>query len=96
MTILQDISAEQAELVRLRAENAALKAKAAKQATARLGIRLGPEKGEGNNRTVHVTGINGKYGVALYREQWTALLALKEDIQEFILDNSAALGDNVR
>ena len=84
MTILQDISAEQAELVRLRAENEALKAKAARQATARIRLKVS-DKG-----ALSVYGL-GRFPVTLYRGQWERLLSMVPEIREFILDNSAVL-----
>ena len=84
MTILEDTSAIQAELAKLRAENEALKAKAQKQATARIRLKVS-ERG-----ALSVYGL-GRFPVTLYRGQWERLLSMSSDIQEFILDNSASL-----
>lgn len=82
MTVVhQDISAE---LAALRAENAQLKAKAARQAQARLSCKVS-EKG-----AVSVYGM-GRFPLTLYKGQWEKLIAYVPTIQEFILDNSAAL-----
>lgn len=40
---------------------------------------------------IHVSGINGKWGVALYPQQWAALLAIGKDILQFGKDNEAEL-----
>ena len=40
---------------------------------------------------IHVSGINGKWGVALYPQQWVALLAIGKDIIQFGKDNEAEL-----
>ena len=87
MTILQDIGSENAmlaELAKLRAENDALRAKAQKQATARIRLKVS-DKG-----ALSVYGL-GRFPVTLYRGQWERLLSMAGDIQEFILDNSAVL-----
>jgi hypothetical protein len=63
----------QAELERLRAENAALKGRAAKGMTLKVS-----EKG-----AVSVYGL-GRFPVTLYKEQWEKLLTMAEDIRAFI------------
>ena len=71
----------QAELERLRAENEALK----------QGKRAGSvsfkvsEKG-----AVSVYGL-GRFPVTLYQEQWLKLLALAEEIKQFIEENRGKL-----
>ena len=66
----------QAELERLRAENAALKQKR----TGAVSMKVS-EKG-----AVSVYGL-GRFPVTLYQEQWTKLLALADDIKTFIEEN---------
>ena len=81
--ILQDMTQEA-----MIAKIAALEAQIARQkanSQRRLGIKVG------KSGTVHVTGINGKYGVALYRQQWEQLLTIAPDISQFILDNADLL-----
>ncbi|MGE0684285.1 MAG: hypothetical protein AB7P69_25680 [Candidatus Binatia bacterium] len=68
------------ELERLRAENAALKARSTKG----LSLKVS-EKG-----AVSVYGL-GRFPVTLYKEQWTKLLDMAEDIRAFIHDNEAQL-----
>lgn len=68
------------ELERLRAENAALKARSSKG----LSLKVS-EKG-----AVSVYGL-GRFPVTLYKEQWTKLLDMAEDIRTFITDNDAQL-----
>ena len=68
------------ELERLRAENAALKARSAKG----LSLKVS-EKG-----AVSVYGL-GRFPVTLYKEQWTKLLDMAEDIRTFIRDNETHL-----
>lgn len=84
MTMIQTNGSEQgdviAELARLRAENATLKAKAAARATARLSCKVG-EKGN-----VSVYGL-GRFPVSLYLSQWEALLNFAPMVREFIEDN---------
>ena len=70
----------QAELTRLRAENEALKARGAR------GISLKVSEKGG----VSVYGL-GRFPVTLYKEQWTKLLEMAEDIRSFIRDNEASL-----
>jgi hypothetical protein len=70
----------QAELEKLRAENAALKSRMAKGVTLKVS-----EKGG-----VSVYGL-GRFPVTLYQEQWTKLLAMAEDIRAFIRENEAKL-----
>jgi hypothetical protein len=70
----------QAELERLRKENAALKKGASS------GIRLKvSEKG-----AVSVYGM-GRFPVTLYKEQWLKLLNMSDDIRAFITANEAQL-----
>ena len=70
----------QAELERLRAENAALKSRMAKGVTLKFS-----EKGG-----VSVYGL-GRFPVTLYQEQWAKLLAMADDIRNFIRENEAKL-----
>jgi hypothetical protein len=63
----------QAELERLRAENAALKTRGAKGITMKVS-----EKGG-----LSVYGL-GRFPVTLYKEQWTKLLDMTDDIRTFI------------
>ncbi len=65
----------QAELERLRAENAALKASTIKRGAISLKVS---EKGG-----VSVYGL-GRFPVTLYKEQWTKLLDLADEIRAFI------------
>ena len=69
-----------AELDRLRAENERLKAGHARAISFRVS-----EKGG-----VSVYGL-GRFPVTLYKEQWTRLLDLADDIRAFIKDNEAKL-----
>ena len=66
----------QAELERLRAENEALKGRAAKGMTLKVS-----EKG-----AVSVYGL-GRFPVTLYKEQWEKLLAMTDDIGAFIAEH---------
>ena len=70
----------QTELERLRAENAALKSRMAKGVTLKVS-----EKGG-----VSVYGL-GRFPVTLYQEQWAKLLAMADDIRNFIRENEAKL-----
>lgn len=63
----------QAELERLRAENAALKIRSAKGVSLKVS-----EKGG-----VSVYGL-GRFPVTLYKEQWLKLLDMTDDIRAFI------------
>jgi hypothetical protein len=71
---------EQSELERLRAENARLKKSASKGVSLKVS-----EKGG-----VSVYGL-GRFPVTLYKEQWTKLLDMADDIRAFIRDNESAL-----
>ena len=70
----------QAEMDRLKAENAALKARGSKGVSMKVS-----EKGG-----VSVYGL-GRFPVTLYMEQWTKLLDLADDIRSFIRENEGKL-----
>jgi len=70
----------QTELERLRAENAALKARGTRGVSLKVS-----EKGG-----VSVYGL-GRFPVTLYKEQWTKLLDLAGDIRAFIAEHDAEL-----
>lgn len=72
--------AVQAELERLRKENAALKAQSARGVSLKVS-----EKGG-----VSVYGL-GRFPVTLYKEQWTRLLDMADDIRAFIKEHDAEL-----
>lgn len=87
MTVLQDVGSEGSlldQIARLKAENERLQAKASKQASSRVKLKV-TEKGG-----LSIYGL-GRFPVTLYRSQWDVLLNMAEEIKEFILDNSAAL-----
>ena len=68
------------EVERLKAENAALKARA----TRGVSIKVSEKGG------VSVYGL-GRFPVTLYKEQWTRLLDMADDIRAFIKDNDSKL-----
>jgi hypothetical protein len=70
------------ELERLRAENAALKA----SSTRRGGVSFKVSEKGG----LSVYGL-GRFPVTLYKEQWTKLLELADDIRAFIKAHEAEL-----
>jgi ABC-type Fe3+-hydroxamate transport system substrate-binding protein len=70
----------QAELERLRAENEALKNRKAPAVSIKVS-----EKGG-----VSVYGL-GRFPVTLYKEQWTRLLDMADEIRTFITDNESKL-----
>ena len=72
----------QAELERLRAENAALKASSARRGGVSFKVS---EKGG-----VSVYGL-GRFPVTLYKEQWAKLLDLADEIRAFIKAHDAEL-----
>jgi len=69
-----------AELERLRAENERLKGQRSRGVTLKVS-----EKGG-----VSVYGL-GRFPVTLYKEQWTRLLAMADDIRAFIKEHGAEL-----
>ena len=69
-----------AELERLRTENEQLKQRAVRGVSLKVS-----EKG-----AVSVYGL-GRFPVTLYKEQWTKLLAMAEDIKAFIKAHDAEL-----
>ncbi len=69
-----------AEIERLRSENEKLK----KPARGQMSLKVS-EKG-----ALSVYGL-GRFPVTLYREQWDKLLAMADQIKEFILANDGAL-----
>ncbi len=68
------------ELERLRAENAALRARSTRGTSIRVS-----EKGG-----VSVYGL-GRFPVTLYKEQWQKLLDMAEDIRSFIKEHDTEL-----
>lgn len=70
----------QSELERLRAENAALKARGTRGVSLKVS-----EKGG-----VSVYGL-GRFPVTLYKEQWTKLLDMADDLRAFIAEHDAEL-----
>jgi hypothetical protein len=68
------------ELERLRAENAALRGRAARGVTLKVS-----EKGG-----VSVYGL-GRFPVTLYQEQWQKLLDMADDIRAFIREHAGEL-----
>ncbi len=70
----------EAELERLKAENAALKARGAKG----LSLKVSEKGG------VSVYGL-GRFPVTLYLEQWTKLLDMADEIRAFIKEHEAEL-----
>jgi hypothetical protein len=70
----------QAEIERLRAENEALK----RPAHGQMFLKVS-EKG-----ALSVYGM-GRFPVTLYREQWEKLLAMADEIRQFIHDNTDLL-----
>ena len=71
-----------AEIERLKAENEALKSK--KSAAGTLSMKVS-EKG-----ALSVYGM-GRFPVTLYKEQWTKLMGITEEIKTFIKDNDSKL-----
>ena len=71
----------QAELERLRAENAALKEGKKAGATS---LKVSEKGG------VSVYGL-GRFPITLYQEQWIKLLDMADEIRQFIEDNKASL-----
>jgi hypothetical protein len=69
-----------AEVERLKAENAALKA----QATRGVSMKVSEKGG------VSVYGL-GRFPVTLYKEQWARLLDMADDIRTFIRENESKL-----
>ena len=69
-----------AELERLRAENAALKKVGAKGVSMKVS-----EKGG-----LSIYGL-GRFPVTLYKEQWTKLLDMAEEIRTFLREHDAEL-----
>ncbi len=69
-----------AELERLKAENASLKARGARG----LSLKVSEKGG------VSVYGL-GRFPVTLYLEQWTKLLDMADDIRAFIKEHEAEL-----
>lgn len=75
-------TAEQKELEVLRAENAKLKEEKEKGKTLTLKVS---QKGG-----VSVYGL-GRFPVTLYKEQWTRLLEITDEIRQFLKDNDSDL-----
>jgi hypothetical protein len=73
-----------AELERLRAENARLKGQRGRGVSMKVS-----EKG-----ALSIYGL-GRFPVTLYKEQWTKLLEAADDIRAFLKDNDAQLKTKV-
>lgn len=71
-----------AEIERLRAENEALKSK--KNNSGTLSMKVS-EKG-----ALSVYGM-GRFPVTLYKEQWTKLLSIADELKKFIQENDSKL-----
>lgn len=71
----------QAELERLRAENAALKARPSRGA---VSLKVSEKGG------VSVYGL-GRFPVTLYKEQWAKLLDMADEIRAFLKEHDAEL-----
>ena len=69
-----------AELDRLKAENERLKS----QRTRSVGLKVSEKGG------VSVYGL-GRFPVTLYKEQWTKLLDMSDEIRAFMKEHDAAL-----
>jgi hypothetical protein len=69
-----------AEIERLRSENERLK----KPSRGAMSLKVSEKGG------LSVYGL-GRFPVTLYREQWEKLLAMSDQIREFIQDNDATL-----
>ena len=69
-----------AEIVRLRAENEALK----KPTRGQMSLKVSEKGG------LSVYGL-GRFPVTLYKEQWIRLLAMADEIRNFIRENDSAL-----
>ncbi len=69
-----------AELEKLKAENESLKARTSRGISMKVS-----EKGG-----LSVYGL-GRFPVTLYKEQWTKLLDMAEDIRRFMVENDAKL-----
>jgi len=78
-TDMADESVE-AELARLRAENAALKNRERRAGTLRVSDKGG----------VSVYGL-GRFPVTLYKEQWLRLLGMADEIRAFIREHDSEL-----
>lgn len=76
----------QAELERLRAENAALKARPGRGA---VSLKVSEKGG------VSVYGL-GRFPVTLYKEQWAKLLEMADEIRAFIKAHDAELKEKPR
>ena len=70
-----------AEIERLRAENEALKKKPAR---GQMSLKVSEKGG------LSVYGL-GRFPVTLYKEQWIRLLAMADEIRNFIRENDTAL-----
>jgi hypothetical protein len=71
----------QAELQRLRAENAALKARPSRGA---ISLKVSEKGG------VSVYGL-GRFPVTLYKEQWAKLLDMADEIRAFLKEHDSEL-----
>lgn len=82
MADLTKTETPQQELLRLRAENAKLKEKAASRQTISMKVS---EKG-----ALSVYGL-GRFPVTLYASQWSRLVAMVDQIKAFLADHASEL-----
>lgn len=81
--VSSDNAALKAELEALRAENESLKANANKPR--KLSFKVGEKGG------VSVYGINVRFPITLYKDQWERLIAAVPDLQAFITAHASVL-----
>jgi outer membrane murein-binding lipoprotein Lpp len=80
------IDPREMELQALREELAIAKAAAARSATRQITFRVSKEK-----KAVSVYGLNARFPITLYADQWDRLLAVADDLRSFIADNRPQL-----
>jgi hypothetical protein len=73
------------ELAALREELAAVKAAAARAAVRKLTFQVSAKK------AVSVYGLNARFPITLYADQWNRLFEVADDLRSFIADNRPSL-----
>jgi branched-subunit amino acid aminotransferase/4-amino-4-deoxychorismate lyase len=84
-TMAVKIDPREAEIQALREELAIAKQQAARAAVRKLTFQVSAKK------AVSVYGLNARFPITLYADQWSRLLDVSDDLRSFIADNRPSL-----
>jgi hypothetical protein len=84
-TMPAKIDPREVEIAALREELAAARAAAARASTRQITFKVSEKK------AVSVYGLNARFPITLYADQWDRLLAVADSLRSFIADNRPSL-----